>query len=69
PETHMARQFGHITAKEAAELAISANIKHLYLTHVSRRYREKEIVTEAQSIFPEAVVVRDFDRVQVSRKQ
>ncbi|MEM7035271.1 MAG: MBL fold metallo-hydrolase [Chloroflexota bacterium] len=34
PETHMARQFGHITAKEAAELAISANIKHLYLTHV-----------------------------------
>ena len=67
-EVKMARQFGHLTAKEAAELAIEANIKQLYLTHVSRRYREKEIVTEAQAIFPEARVVRDFDRVQVTGK-
>lgn len=64
-ETEMARQFGHITAAEAARLALETNVKQLYLTHVSRRYREKEIIAEAQAIFPNTMVVRDFDRVQV----
>jgi ribonuclease Z len=67
-EVEMARQFGHITAAEGARLARDANVKTLYLTHVSRRYREREILAEAQAIFPETVVVRDFDRAQVSRK-
>jgi ribonuclease Z len=65
----MARQFGHITAAEAARLALKTNVNQLYLTHVSRRYREKDIIAEAQAIFPNTLVVRDFDRVQVSHKQ
>lgn len=67
PEVKMARQFGHITAAEAATLAIEANVQTLYLTHLSRRYREKDILAEAQAIFPNTVIARDFDRVQVSR--
>lgn len=67
-ETAMARKFGHITAAEAATLAKEANIKTLYLTHLSRRYRDKDILAEAQAIFPNTFVARDFDRVQVSRK-
>lgn len=68
-EVEMARQFGHITAAEAARLALKTNVNQLYLTHVSRRYREKDVIAEAQAIFPNTLVVRDFDRVQVSHRQ
>ncbi len=64
-EADMARQFSHMTARRSAELAAKAGVRALYLTHVSRRYREKDVVAEAQSVFPEAVVARDFDTFQV----
>ena len=63
----MARRFGHLTAAEAAQLAKDAGVEKLYLTHLSRRYRERDIAIEAQAIFPNTVVVRDFDRVQVTK--
>lgn len=66
-DADMARQFGHLTATQAALLAKEANVKQLYLTHLSRRYREKEVQAEAEAIFPNTIVVRDFDRVQVVR--
>jgi ribonuclease Z len=66
-EIDMARQFSHMTAKGAAELAIKAGVKQLILTHISRRYREKDVLAEAQSIFPTAVVARDFDSFTVRR--
>lgn len=67
-DAEMARQFGHITAAQAATLAKEANVKRLFLTHLSRRYREQEVLAEAQAIFPNTMVVRDFDRVQVARE-
>ena len=66
-EAEMARQFGHLTARQAAGLAAQAGVRSLYLTHISRRYREQEVLAEAAAVFPEAVVVRDFDRVQIRR--
>ena len=60
-EAEMAQQFSHMTAKRSAELAVKAGVRSLYLTHISRRYREKDVIEEAQSIFPQAVVARDFD--------
>ena len=66
-EADMARQFSHMTAKGAAELALKAGVKQLILTHVSRRYREKDVLAEAQSFFPNAVVARDFDNFTVRR--
>lgn len=66
-EREMARQFSHLTARMAAELAVKANVKKLMLTHVSRRYREKDVQAEAQAVFPEAVVVRDFDTFTIKR--
>ncbi len=66
-ERDMARQFSHLTARMAAELAVKANVKKLMLTHVSRRYREKDIQVEAQAVFPEAVVARDFDTFTIKR--
>ena len=67
-EIDMARQFSHMTAKGAAELAVKAGVKQLILTHISRRYREKDVLAEAQSIFPNAVVARDFDSFTVRRE-
>ena len=66
-EEGMAKQFSHLTAKMGAELAKKAGVKKLILTHISRRYREKDVIAEAQSIFPSTVVARDFDTYQIKR--
>lgn len=66
-EAEMARQFSHLTARAAAELAARAGVKQLILTHVSRRYREKDLLADAQEVFPNTVVARDFDSYQVKR--
>jgi ribonuclease Z len=66
-EAKMASDFSHLTARRAAELAVQAGVKHLILTHLSRRYRERDVVAEARSVFPGAVVARDFDVFQVKR--
>lgn len=63
----MAAQFGHLTAARAAQLAHEANVKTLLLTHLSRRYYEREIWQEARSIFPNCHVARDFDHFIISR--
>jgi ribonuclease Z len=49
-------------------LAVKAGVKKLILTHISRRYREKDVIKEAQAVFPNAVVARDFDVFQVKRE-
>ncbi len=66
-EADMARQFSHLTARMGAELAIKAGVKKLILTHISRRYREKDVIAEVQSIFPNTVVARDFDTFHIKR--
>lgn len=66
-EADMARNFAHLTARQAAELAVRAGVEHLFLTHISRRYRERDVLEEAREVFPNAVVVRDFDTFQIKR--
>ncbi len=66
-EADMARQYGHMTARGAAELAARAGVQRLFLTHISRRYRERDVIAEAQSVFPAVVVARDFDHFTVKR--
>jgi ribonuclease Z len=68
-EAEMASQFNHLTARQAAELAVKANVKKLIITHISRRYREKDVQKEAQAIFPNSVVARDFDSFQIKRDE
>jgi len=60
-EKELARRFGHITAGEAARLALDAGVTNLILTHISRRHSDAEVLTEAQAIFPNVAVARDFD--------
>ena len=55
----------HSTASDAAKLALQANVKQLYLTHISARYTEEGqrlmLEQQAQTIFPASKVVGDFD--------
>ncbi len=64
-DAEMARSFSHLTAAQAATLARDAKVQTLYLTHLSRRYRDQEILNEARAIFPNTFVARDFDRVKI----
>jgi ribonuclease Z len=68
-ELDMARQFSHLTARQAAEFAVQAGVRKLILTHISRRYREKDVIKEAQVFFPNTVVARDFDSFQIKREE
>ena len=64
-EAEMAAQYSHLTVKEAAELAVEANVKSLYLTHISRRYRDRDVEEEARAVFQNVHVVQDFDKFQI----
>ena len=68
-EAEMAKQFHHLTAKQSAALAKRAGVKKLILTDISRRYREKDVLKEAQEIFPNTSVARDFDTFQIKRDE
>jgi len=64
-EAVRARETLHATASEAAQVAHLAEVRLLALTHVSTRYFGSELATEARVIFPETVVPRDFDLIEV----
>ncbi|MCJ7717900.1 MAG: ribonuclease Z [Anaerolineales bacterium] len=66
-EKELAEQFGHLTAKQAGELGKEAGVGSLLLTHISRRYREDQVLEEAREVFPAVHVAQDFDRFQVKR--
>lgn len=62
-----ARKYGHLTAREAAELAAEAEVGILMLTHLSRRYSSREVLEEAKTVFEPVVVAEDFGRYAVRR--
>lgn len=66
-ERDRARETGHSTAREAAEVAVKAGVKRLVLTHLSARYSREapELLEEAQAVFPETVIARDGMKVEV----
>ena len=64
-EQERAQETQHATAAEAAEVARLAGVRLLALTHVSTRYFGSELRDEAREVFPEVVVPRDFDVVEI----
>ncbi len=64
-ELARARETGHSTARQAAEVAASADVRLLALTHLSTRYFPRDIRDEARAVFPETLVPRDFDTIEV----
>ncbi|MDR1956343.1 MAG: ribonuclease Z [Treponema sp.] len=52
----------HMTAEQAARIAVAAQVKKLALIHYSPRYTEydlKQLLKEAKAIFPDTVLCRD----------
>jgi ribonuclease Z len=64
-EAERARETLHSTAVEAAEIARLAQVRLLALTHLSPRYFGPELAAEAQAVFADTVVPRDFDVIEV----
>ena len=64
-ELARARETGHSTARQAAEVATAAGVKLLALTHLSTRYFPRDIRDEARAVFPHTLVPRDFDTIEV----
>ena len=60
-ELDRAKDTGHSTALEAAEVARAAGVRRLVLTHISARYSREapELLAEAQAVFSETIVARD----------
>ena len=66
-EADMARQYAHLTARQAAEFASRVNAGKLILTHLSRRYRDRDVLAEARAVFEKVSVARDFDTYTIKR--
>lgn len=66
-EAPLALETGHSTAREAATIALRAEVKQLVLTHISSRYSRdaQELVAEARAVFPAAILARDGMEVSV----
>jgi len=60
-----AAETNHSTARQAAELAASAQVRLLALVHHSGRYPTKAVREEAQAAFAQTVVPRDFDCIEI----
>lgn len=66
-ETDRARETGHSTAREAAQVALAARVKRLALTHLSARFSVASdiLLKEAREVFRETVIARDGMTIDV----
>lgn len=60
-EVERALETGHSTAREAAEVALAAEVSTLVLTHVSSRHSWRELRDEARAVFANSILPRDLD--------
>jgi ribonuclease Z len=68
-EAGLARDYGHLTAGQAGQIAAQSGARLLVLTHFSQRYEsgdDKRLAAEAAATFGgEVVLARDLDRIPV----
>ncbi|MDF1504161.1 ribonuclease Z [Roseisolibacter sp. H3M3-2] len=70
-EADRARETGHSTAREAAQVARVAEVRRLVLTHISARYSRdaRELEAQARQLFPETVIARDGTEIEVPYRE
>jgi ribonuclease Z len=64
-ERDRAAETGHSTAGQAASIAKEAEVTMLALTHFSTRYPVGLLRDEARGVFPNTVLPRDFDTIEI----
>lgn len=65
---HEAREYAHMTAAQAAQMAARAGARKLVLTHFSQRYQSAEKhVAEAQAFFPDVQAAEDLTQISLRR--
>ena len=66
----IAREYGHTTAAQAAEIAKEAGVEKLFLVHISPRYLDYHVLEdEARSVFPHSYAPKDFQEIEVKLKK
>lgn len=64
--TERAYRDGHSTARQAAEVALAAGAKSLFLIHISSRYPDALILLEqARGVFPNTMIAADMMKVEL----
>lgn len=68
-EAREANAYMHLTAAQAASIARDAGVGMLVLTHFSQRYTSVQpLLQEAQEIFPNTVLAKDFDHIALPKR-
>ncbi|MFF3642298.1 ribonuclease Z [Streptomyces sp. NPDC002564] len=70
-DEHLATDHGHLTAGQAARVAVEAGVRHLVLTHFSQRYPDPaayERQARAAGYDGELTVARDLARVPLPKR-
>ena len=70
-EADRAKETGHSTAREAAQVARVAGVQRLVLTHISARYSHdtRELEGQARQLFPGTTIARDGTEVVVEYRE
>jgi len=74
-DADLAARWGHLTCRQAAQVAASAGVRSLVLTHFSQRYASPDQLPraferEAREVFDgELTVAADLDRVPLPRRR
>ncbi|HEY6913461.1 MAG TPA: ribonuclease Z, partial [Paludibacter sp.] len=60
------KQTEHSTARQAAEIALKANVKKLIIGHYSARYpNQNEILNEAKNVFKNTILGEDMKAYEI----
>jgi len=66
----VAKEYGHTTAFQAAEIAKKACVDKLFLVHISPRYLDSHVLeNEARKVFLHSFVPKDFHEIEVKLKK
>ncbi|MHA1906078.1 MAG: ribonuclease Z [Candidatus Thorarchaeota archaeon] len=65
--SELAAERGHSTAKQAAKIALDADVGLLILTHYSPRYENGDVILkEAKTVFENTIIARDLMKVTLT---